>query len=259
MKKEEPTLRNYVKDKESQRIFEQVFDKTAIETLHSLASKGFFDGIEFVISTGKEAHVFRAVDNAGNHLAVKIYKIETSDFKNMSKYIEGDIRFKRVKQNKRDLVYAWTRKEFRNLLLANKAGVNVPMPIAFKNNVLVMEFIGDKGNPSPTLKEKPPEDSMEFHKVIVDYIARMLFKGEIIHADLSEYNILNTGEVFTVIDVGQAVLTSHPCAKEFFERDVRNIAGYLHKIGEKTSFEELYAEIKHFEGKFLKKQGKSLK
>ena len=250
MKKEELTLRNYVKDKESRRIFEQVFDSITIESVHSLATKGFFDGIEFVISTGKEAHVFRAVDNAGNHLAVKIYKVETSDFRNMAKYVEGDVRFENVKRNKRDLVYAWTRKEFRNLLLMRKAGVRVPMPVAFKNNVLAMEFIGSSdGQAHPTLKEHPAEKPAEFHSFIVENIARMLFKGEIIHADLSEYNILNAESEFVVIDCGQAVLTSHPMAKEFFERDVRNIAAYLRKSGIKTSFEELYMEIKKLKGK----------
>ncbi len=249
MKKEELTIRNYVKDSESKRVFEEVFDSTAIESVHELATKGFIDGIEHVVSTGKEAHVFRGIDKAGNNVAVKIYKIEASDFNTMSKYIEGDIRFKNVRKNKRDLVYAWTRKEFRNLSLMNRIGVRVPVPIAFKNNVLAMEFLGENGKKYPLLKEKPPEDSAKFHKEIVAFMAKTLFKGEIIHADLSEYNILNTGDGFVVIDVGQAVLTSHPMAKEFFERDVRNIASFLNKIGEKTGFEELYEEIKQRKGK----------
>ena len=184
------------------------------------------------------------MDSAGNYRAVKIYKIETTDFKHMSRYLEGDVRFNNVKKNRRDLVYAWARKEFKNLLRMNKIGVRVPLPIAVKDNVLVMEFVGEKGKASPTLKENPASDIKKVHSTVVDFMARMLFKAELIHSDISEYNILNKSEELVLIDCAQAVLNSHPQAKTFFERDVKNISNYLTKNGLKTTENDLIEEIR---------------
>ena len=61
---------------------------------------------------------------------------------------------------------------------------------------------------------------------------------------LSEYNILVDNGDFVLIDVGQAVLLSHPNAKEFFDRDIRNISKYFGKIGFKKTYDEVYADIK---------------
>ena len=47
-----------------------------------------------------------------------------------------------------------------------------------------------------------------------------------------------------MIDVGQAVLTTHPKAEEFFERDLKNVAKYFSKKGLKKSMEEVKADVK---------------
>jgi len=248
MEKEKFLLQNIVPEEETRRIFAQVFDKSTIETIHALANKGYFKTLEFVISTGKEAHVFRAVDSSGNFRAVKIYKIETSDFKNMGKYLEGDIRFKSIKKTKRDLVFAWTRKEFKNLEALNKAGIPVPLPIVSKNNVLVMEFIGKNGKAARAIKDEPPQ-LRKFYDFAVDALARMLFKAELVHSDFSEYNVLNSAGKLVLIDCGQAILTSHPSAREFWQRDLKNIANYLNKNGLKKTSEELEEEVKALKGK----------
>ena len=237
-------IQGLIRAEHSRKIFEKVFDARTIRALHSLSQKKHFEQVEFVIKTGKEAHVFRAVDKSGNFKAVKIYKTDASDFGKMQEYIEGDRRFKKVKGTKRDIVNVWAKKEFRNLQDYRKAGIRVPMPIAVNENVLVMEFIGKEGMAAKTLKEHKPENMAEFHKVMAENMVKMLYKSRIIHADLSEYNILNNNGEFVIIDVGQGVSVSHPKAKEFFERDARNISNFLAKNGEKTGFEEFLAEIK---------------
>jgi RIO kinase 1 len=94
---QEPSeLKKYLADEAERRVFAKVFSRSAIMAVHELATKGYFGVLEFVVSTGKEAHVFRARDVSGNYKAVKIYKIETSDFKNMNRYLEGDVRFKEI-------------------------------------------------------------------------------------------------------------------------------------------------------------------
>lgn len=246
-------LQQLVPEEKARRIFAKVFDSETVATVHSLAMKGNFDILEFVISTGKEAHVFRAVDASGHYRAVKIYRKEASDFKNMQQYLEGDKRFKEVRKTKRDIVHEWTKKEFKNLDISNRAGAKVPLPMVFRNNVLVMELIGENGIPSPTLKDRGVEglDIGELYEKLLESTAKMLYKAKIVHSDLSEYNVLIRGEEPVIIDVGQAVLLSHPKAKEFFERDLRNLSNYFSKKGLKKSPEDIHSDIRALKAKIL--------
>ncbi len=230
------------KNKDVRKIFDSVFDKATIDTIYQLARKKYFDNIEFVVSTGKEGNFFRC--KAGeNYIGLKIYKIETSDFKNMGQYIFGDERFKDVRKDKLSIIEAWTRKEYRNLEDMVKSKIRVPLPIAFKRNCLVMEFIGENGVASPKAKNKPFLDMKEKYELVCEYLAKMVDK-KLVHGDLSEYNILNKNEELVIIDVGQAVTTMHPNASEFFKRDVTNLSKWFSKNDVDTDFEKMYSNIK---------------
>ena len=244
MKKKE-SFRQFFKSEQDQKIFSQVFDEITLNTVHSLATKGWFDKVESPVSTGKEAYVFKAVDKNRNSIAVKVYKVEASDFKAMMQYLSGDYRFKKVKKDKRSIVYAWTRKEYKNLERAVKAKVNVPLPIAFKNNVLVMSFIGKGEKAAPLLKDvklKGKELEKAFGQVIQD-MAR-LYDAGLVHSDLSQFNMLYWQKKVYFIDIGQAVLLDHPQARRFFERDCQNIASYFRKRGLPTTKEQVYEAVK---------------
>lgn len=249
----ERDLKRYVPEKRARRIFAKVFDEQTVMALHKLASRGHFDVVEFVVSTGKEAHVFRAVDKKGNYLAVKIYKISTSNFKHMDEYIRGDERFRHIKREKRGIVFAWTKKEFKNLSRAYGADVRVPKPVAFLDNVLVMEFIGDeKGEACRAAKEVGLGDAgaaEKAYKKMVEYIARLMYKAGLVHADISEYNMLVRGNEIVLIDIGQAVLLTHPRAEEFFERDIKNVRNYFGKLGVERSREQVIEEMREWKGK----------
>lgn len=227
------------------KTFAKVFDKQTLDTLQELAQKGHFDVLEHIVSTGKEAHVFAATDQSGKTRAVKIYKKETTDFKRMADYIIGDNRFRNVRKDIRDLVTAWAKKEFKNLSSATQAHLNTPLPLAFKDNIVVMEFIGTGDAAAPRLKEVKllPGQAEQFYKETVDFIAGYYLAG-IVHADLSEYNILVHEGRTWVIDFAQAVILSHPKAREFFLRDVENLSAYFRKQGVKTTPEKMYADIK---------------
>ncbi len=243
-------LRKFVPKEEARKTFAKVFDSGTIAAVHRLATKHYFQVLEHVISTGKEAHVFLARDNAGNPRAVKVYKTSTSDFNKMDRYLKGDRRFGKAKGSKRDIVFAWTRKEFKNLLLMNEAGIRCPMPVAFFENVLVMEFIGSReGKAAPTMKETPPASPEKAYSLLTEWLARLLFKAELIYGDFSEYNILNNAGELVLIDAGQAVLTTHPEAEAFFERDLRNMAAWFSKKGLKKKMEEMKTDVKALKGK----------
>ncbi|MFH1447897.1 MAG: serine protein kinase RIO [Candidatus Micrarchaeota archaeon] len=224
-----------------QKLESAVFDINTMKQLSNFISKGVIDSLDYPIATGKEADVFRAT--AGNgYAAVKIYRIETSNFLKMQDYMKGDQRFSHIKRNKMDIVFAWTKKEFRNLVLFNQAGVESPTPIAFKRNIMIMEFIGEGGLPDSTLKEIGTETPDETFECIISYMRSIHARG-LVHADLSEYNILMHRGMPCIIDVGQAVLLNHPKAEEFLGRDIKNISKYFRRYGVKADEKELLKEI----------------
>ncbi len=231
-----------IKDEHTRSIFNEVFDSATLKAVSEIARKKYFEELEFVISTGKEGNVFRCASNK-NYYALKIYKVETSDFKHMNEYILGDERFKEVRKDKLEIVKLWTKKEFRNLEDFTKAKIRVPLPIATNRNCLLMEFIGKEGIAAPRAKEKPFQNMNEKYELMCEYMAKMV-NTKIVHADLSEYNILNNDEEMVIIDVGQAVSTLHPNAKEFFERDVLNISKWFAKHGVLTNPDKMYLDIK---------------
>jgi RIO kinase 1 len=230
------------KTRETRKIFDDVFDKATLETIYSLARKKYFDEVEFVIATGKEGNVFRCI-GGDNFYALKIYKVETSDFNHMNDYITGDERFKDVRKDKLAIIEAWTRKEFKNLEELTNAKIRVPLPIAFKRNCLLMEFFGNEKLAAPKAKTKPFTNMQEKYDLMCEYLAKMV-KIKIVHADLSEYNILNNNEEMVIIDVGQAVSTMHPKAKDFFERDILNLSKWFNKHGVDTNYDKMYEDIK---------------
>jgi RIO kinase 1 len=144
-------------------------------------------------------------------------------------YIEGDPRFKRVKRGTKPTIFAWAQKEYKNLVRMGDAGVRVPDPERVLDNVLVMEYIGDESGPAPSLREVALEDpGAVYEDVVANLIA--IRKSGLVHADLSEYNLLWWEDRVVVIDVGQAVPLDHPHADEWFRRDVTNIARFFKRL-----------------------------
>lgn len=232
----------------------EVFDKGTLLTLHKMLLHGVLKSLDFPVSTGKEANVFRGTTPMGGYVAVKIFRTNTSTFKHVLQYIQGDERFEGVTGDKRALVHAWTQKEFRNLVRAREVGVLVPEPIKALNNVLVMEYLGVKEGPWPTLKAATVDKSNAqaiWDKVIGDYIT-LYNQADLVHADLSEYNVMLEGhggpppkQRPRIIDIGQAVLKNHPMAHEFLERDIRNITTYFRRKGIDANPMDVMRRLKH--------------
>ncbi len=230
-------------DRELRKTYSEVFDNATIMTIYDLMSKGYIDIVDFPISTGKEGNVFRGYDKRGNLIAIKIYRVATSNFRRMSLYIQGDPRFKGITRDRRKLVYTWARKEYNNLERLMGAGVRVPMPIAHKNNVLVMEYIGSEEMPAPLLKDSEfdPEEAYEF---VVNSMGKAYNQAKLVHGDISEYNILVNGDEFVLIDVAQAVHLKHPSAEELLVRDAKNTARYFRKLGVDTDEGEILRRVR---------------
>jgi RIO kinase 1 len=223
-------IRNFrIKRSEDLKTIEGVIDQSTLLTLYNLMNRNIIKTIHGVVATGKESNVYWAQDGSGCDLAIKIYRTSTADFKRMREYVLGDPRFRRIRGGTRSLVFTWAEKEFKNLKTAYEVGVRVPKPIVVEKNVLVMEFVGNQGVPAPRMRESPPVRPSATYKRILHYVKILYKKGELVHADLSEYNILMwKGPV--IIDVSQAVHISHPLSKEYLKRDLKNIINYFSSL-----------------------------
>ena len=211
------------------KIENYVFDNNTHKIIYNLAKNNIIESIDYPIASGKEAITF--LGHLGKEkLALKIYKIETSRFKHMYEYIEGDYRFRKFSKDRRDISLIWASKEYKNLMLASAIEVSCPLPIAKEGNILVMSFIGDDEGSFPKLKDFNFDFDVVYPQIIDNY-AKMLYSINLVHADFSQYNILINPETqkITVIDFGQAVITSHPKAKEFLKRDIINMTDFLNR------------------------------
>jgi RIO kinase 1 len=212
-------------------VFDNVFDMPTLLTINELRSDGIIQYIKSSLAAGKESKVYLAVAPDGSLRTVKIYLIVSAEFKKRIQYIAGDPRFSGLKRGSRSLIMTWARKEFKNMQTAHAVGVRVPLPIAVKKNVLVMEFIGDSvGNPMPTLIDAQ-EITLNDYLQVIEQMTMLYQKAKLVHADLSEYNIFKTDLGIMMFDFGSAIDIQHPNSKQFLLRDVMNINRFFEKRG----------------------------
>ena len=231
-------FRKRLKDADQFKVEQSVFDDATFAAIYKLVQDGHIEAFGGPISTGKEANVYEALGEDGD-IAVKIYRINASDFQHMREYLDGDPRFEGIGNDKAKIVLAWTRKEFANLERARTAGVRVPEPIAVERNVLVMELVGLVEERARRLAEVRVENPETAYEVVREYMRR-LHRAGLVHGDLSEYNlIIHDGEL-VVIDLGQAVTVHHRNADDFLRRDCRNVATFFTRQGLETDPEALY-------------------
>jgi RIO kinase 1 len=232
-------FRERLKNTEQFKVEQSVFDDATLAALYKLVQDGYVRAFGGPISSGKEATVYSALgDEEYGEVAVKVYRINASDFRDMREYLVGDPRFEELSGDKKRVVLAWTRKEFANLKRAQKAGVRVPNPIAVQRNVLVMEFLGSDGERAPTLDDAHLENPETAFEVVREYMRRLYDVG-LVHGDLSEYNIIVHDGDLCIIDLGQAVTIHHPNSGDFLTRDCANVASFFQRQGMDVRGDEL--------------------
>ncbi|MFH1399762.1 MAG: RIO1 family regulatory kinase/ATPase [Candidatus Woesearchaeota archaeon] len=216
------------KSPEKFKVYKNVFDNFTLRSMFELESKHWFDEESLVpISIGKESNVFWGIGKQGD-CVLKIYRLENCDFNRMYDYIKYDPRFLELKKNRRKVIFAWGQREYRNLLIAREAGVSAPMPYAIVNNVLIMEMVG-KEEPAPKLKDLPPQNPEKFCAEVMKNVKR-LYDAGYVHGDLSHFNILNDNERPVLIDFSSCTSLKNPNAKEFYERDLKNVNNFFTKL-----------------------------
>ena len=127
---------------------------------------------------------------------------------------------------------------------AKDAGVNVPEPLDIEKNVLIMKFIGKDGQRAPLLKETVLDDYEKVFRLLMTYLKRLYRKGGLVHADMSEYNVIIWKGRPVIFDVAQSVLIKHPMADRFLRRDLENLHRYFkRKVSDIYSVDEMYERI----------------
>ena len=199
--------------------------------LDSLLSEGILDDVLGRLKSGKEAEVFRVVYR-GEVIAAKVYKDrQQRSFQHNADYKEGrgvrntrtaramakGSRFGRAQDED-----AWKVAEARCLHRLHAAGVRVPTPVMFYEGVLLMELVADgEGEVAPRLIDVDftPEAAQALYEDLRGQIVRMLC-CDIIHGDLSPYNVLLGADGPTIIDFPQAVAAAQNSqSANFFRRD----------------------------------------
>jgi len=224
-----------MRSKEEWKVYGNVFSKHSLELLFNLSSKGYFEELESPVSVGKEANVFTALTKDDKRIIAKIYRLENCNFNKMFEYLKDDPRYVNVSKNSRQIIFTWVQREYRNLLIAREA-IKVPTPMAVKDNILLMEFIGFN-DPAPELKNSAPKDPKKFFDIILLNIKK-LYKQGLIHADLSPFNILNHDEEPIFIDFSQASPTNAQNARFLLKRDIHNICVHFRKFFNISDLEE---------------------
>ncbi|KAF7422527.1 protein kinase rio1 [Pleurotus ostreatus] len=225
-----------MKDKADRATTEQVLDPRTRIILFKMIGRGILQEINGCISTGKEANVYHALSPEAVHLAVKIFKTSILVFKDRDRYVAGEFRFRRGynRHNPRKMVRLWAEKEMRNLKRLSMAGIRCPEPVEVRENVLVMRFLGDsEGWPSPRLKDAQlPEGALPgLYQELVLTTRQLYHQCKLVHADLSEYNILYHDSHLFIIDVSQSVEHDHPSAFDFLRSDITNIEEFFGRLG----------------------------
>ena len=207
--------------------------------LQALIDDGIIDAVLRPLKSGKEAAVY-VVQRGDEVLCAKVYKdMAQRSFQARVQYQEGrKVRGSRAmramgkasKFGRKEQEAAWKNTEVDALYTLHEAGVSVPRPHGYFHGVLLMELVtDDEGYSAARLGEVvlEAEQARWYHTELVRDVVRMLSLG-LIHGDLSEYNVLVTGQGPVIIDFPQVVSAAgNNAARDMLLRDVHNIRDSL--------------------------------
>jgi len=195
------------------------------------------------VNSGKEANIYIAHMN-GSPIIVKVFRLQTTSHNKQKR---------RQCVNSQIMASGYAHAEFYRLMLAYKAGMNVPTPARKINNVIIMQFIGSNWEPAPQLRNIILDYPEEILDEIIEQLRIMYQKAHLIHGDFSEYNILIHDGKPIIIDFPQAIDMSLLVNRKedringnlaVLQKDIETIGKYFEKEYHLTfDFKEVYKYI----------------
>lgn len=223
--------------------------------LQPLIDDGVIDEVVRSLKSGKEATVYLVRAGSQTRCA-KVYRdMAQRSFQRRAQYQEGrKVRGSRQRRainkgsryGRRQQEAQWKNAEVDALYKLAGAGVRVPRPLGYFNDVLLMELVTDAhGHPAPRLGELElaAPTARDYHHFLVRQVVRMLSIG-LIHGDLSEFNVLVGENGPVIIDLPQVVnAAGNNNAFTMLERDVNNLRGTLGRFAPELLTTEFAREM----------------
>jgi RIO kinase 1 len=230
----------------------------APSALDAFVAEGWISEILHEVKSGKEATVYccRAQPRAGVDLvAAKVYRSrQRRTFKNDAIYrkgrVIGDKRVRRAVERKtafgREAQFGlWVGHEWATLSLLHAAGADVPRPVTCSSNAILMEYVGNVHEPAPLLNDVSLARD-DAHNVFTRIMrnVELCLAHNVVHGDLSAFNILWWEGNVTIIDVPQAVDPRvNPNARDLLARDIDNVCHYFSRSGVRADPARLAARL----------------
>jgi len=203
-KSDETTLRDDRRSKVHGPYRERMTDFTIEEIKNIISEERIAKKFFGLIGQGKEANIYWIKDFKGRHLALKLFRINTTSHNFQALHTKSKL----SDTGKLNIASDLCLKEYENLQVMYEAGVKVPEPVERYEFMYTMEFLGTKRGPSPLLRDYDLDSSNVDAVAIMDQILedldKMFNRGQMVHGDFSEHNIVMHNGIPVIIDVLQS-------------------------------------------------------
>jgi RIO kinase 1 len=229
------------------------------DTVRHFLDEGLITSVIRPIKSGKEASVVLCRANPSTTrlelAALKRYHpLNRRDFRDESLYRDGEwIKERRVRvalEKKtrfgREVQGAiWVSREWEMLRALSNSGVDVPTPVSMTDEAILMSYVGDVDEAAPQLHRYRPdrEEAQSLFDQLLRNVERMLYVN-VIHGDLSPFNVLVWQGRATVIDLPQAVdPRKNRHAHRLLERDVERICEHFARFGVRSNAQRIAHDL----------------
>ena len=194
--------------------------------LHTLAKRNIIRSLSPTpIGAGKESDVYVGETCSGDKVVIKLYRLGRTSFRQTR-------RFRIWVGDRRHITWLYESRlsahmEYKALVLAHNSGVRVPKPIAVNRHALVIKYV----DALPlSIAWRTVESGERLLEEIIEDMRRCYQGANIVHGDLSEYNIIvdANGDHY-IIDWAQFTPRYYKGALSLLRRDAENVIEFFRR------------------------------
>ena len=201
-------------------------------------------GQEFLAAKIYRPRMFRALRNDAIYRYSRVQRDEQGQAEHGNSR-RGSAATRKTEKGRTAQVASWIEYEYQTQRIMYEHGADVPRPFAHIGNTILMEYIGDAGDPALRLSDVvlEEEEAQPLFDCILRNIELALVHGRI-HGDLSAYNVLYRQGAVVLIDFAQAVDPYHNSdVFSLFARDIERICQYFTHYGVKIDMHDLARDV----------------